>query len=85
MYRHELTVDDHHELLAFLRTLEGMVVLSGYPSALYDAALPGWLRVTTKALADGARERTEVLWINPACAARLDAQRSQRTLFEATA
>lgn len=71
-YAHELTVEDHLELLAFLRTLKGMVVLSGYPSALYDAALEGWTRIERKALADGARERTEVLWINeaaaPACA-----------------
>lgn len=72
MYRHELTVDDHRELLAFLTTLQGMVVLSGYPSALYDDALPEWRRVTTRALADGARERTEVLWLNPACSAALD-------------
>lgn len=73
-YRHELTLDDHRTLLAQLRELAGMVVLSGYPSALYDDALPEWRRTERKALADGARERTEVLWINPACAARLDAQ-----------
>lgn len=85
MYRHELTVEDHRELLAFLRTLEGMVVLSGYPSALYDEALPDWQRVEMKALADGARERTEVLWINPNCWQRLEAERAQKSLFEAIA
>ena len=67
-YRHELTVDDHAELLAFLGHLRGMVVLSGYPSDLYDKALPGWTRVQRDALADGARKRIEVLWINPAAA-----------------
>lgn len=67
-YAHELTDDDHLRLLAFLTTLKGMVVLSGYPSDLYDDALPGWTRVERKALADGARERTEVLWISPASA-----------------
>jgi DNA adenine methylase len=75
MYRHELTGDDHRELLTFLQTLEGFVVLSGYPSPLYDDALPDWRRVTCKAMADGARERTEVLWLNPACAAALDRER----------
>lgn len=74
MYRHELTREDHAELLAFLETLEGMVVLSGYPSSLYDDSLAGWRRVSIKALADGAREREEVLWLNPACAAALDRQ-----------
>lgn len=72
-YRHELTVADHVALLEALRGLTGMVVLSGYPSPLYDGALPDWRRVERMALADGARERTEVLWINPHCAARLDA------------
>jgi DNA adenine methylase len=72
-YRHELTDADHVELLAFLKTLKGMVVLSGYPSELYDGALASdpngaWRRVERKALADGARERREVLWLNPAAA-----------------
>lgn len=70
MYRHEIDVDGHRRLLAFLQTLKGYVVLSGYPSALYDAALKDWYRVERQALADGARPRTEVLWINPAAWAR---------------
>lgn len=65
-YAYELSDDDHTELLTFLRGLRGMVILSGYPSGLYDNALADWRRVERKALADGARERTEVLWINPA-------------------
>lgn len=72
MYRHELTPDDHAGLLTYLKTLRGMVVLSGYPHPMYDDALPGWRRIERAALADGARPRTEVLWINPACAAALD-------------
>ena len=72
MYRHELTPDDHRELLAFLRTLEGSVILSGYPHDSYDAALPDWRRAEMDTHADGARDRTEVLWLNPACAAALD-------------
>lgn len=74
MYRHELTTADHRALLAHLRELRGMVVLSGYPSPLYDDALPDWRRVEREALADGARPRIEVLWINPACAVALDRQ-----------
>lgn len=74
-YAHELTDDDHAELLVFLRGLSGMVVLSGYPSSLYDDALGDWTRVEREALADGAAKRTEVLWINPACSKALDAER----------
>jgi DNA adenine methylase len=70
-YRHELSDADHARLLTMLRALRGMVVLSGYPSDLYDAELQGWRRVERAALADGARPRTEVLWINPAAIAAL--------------
>ena len=63
-YAHEMTHDDHAELLAFLRTLKGKVMLSGYPHASYDDALDGWTRIEKAALADGARKRVEVLWCN---------------------
>jgi len=72
-YAHELDDAGHAALLGALRGLAGMVVLSGYPHVLYEALLPDWRRVERTALADGARERTEVLWINPAAAAALDA------------
>lgn len=70
-YQHEMTPADHAELLDVLVGMAGMVVLSGYPNAQYEAALAGWTRVERAAHADGARPRTEVLWINPAAAAAL--------------
>lgn len=71
-YSHEMTLDDHVQLLFFLCDLKGMVVLSGYPSPIYDEALgEGWRRVERVALADGARPRVEVLWINPAAQGRM--------------
>lgn len=73
MYRHELDVEGHHRLLEALCGLTGHVVLSGYPSALYDAALTGWHRFERAAYADGARRRTEVLWLNPRAADTLSA------------
>lgn len=63
-YRHEMTASDHEEMLALLRTLKGQVILSGYPSALYNKALQGWTRKQRAAMADGARQRVEVLWCN---------------------
>jgi DNA adenine methylase len=86
-YRHELTHEDHVDLLGFLCSLVGMVVLSGYPSQLYDDALACWTRIEVPALADGARPRTEVLWINPAAWSRLEADRCRRDtpLFEVMA
>jgi DNA adenine methylase len=71
-YTHEMADSDHAALLEVLRSLSGMVVLSGYPHPLYDDALPGWRRIEREALADGARKRTEVLWINPQACAAID-------------
>lgn len=68
VYRHEMTDAQHAELLETVASLNGMVILCGYPTELYDAALPDWHRLERKAFADGALERTEVLWINPAAA-----------------
>lgn len=71
-YRHELTDEDHRELAGQLHALAGMVVLSGYPCDLYDRDLyPGWERHERPALADGARTRTEVVWLNPSCSRAL--------------
>lgn len=70
-YVHEMTDEDHVALLDGLRSLGGGVVLSGYPHPLYDDALADWRRVERAALADGARARTEVLWINPQACRRV--------------
>jgi DNA adenine methylase len=65
-YAHELSLDDHTALLDQLNGATGMVALSGYPSDLYAAQLKGWRRIEMDAMADGARPRTEVLWLNAA-------------------
>lgn len=67
-YAHEMTDGDHKELASVLRACAGMVVLSGYPSPLYDDLYQGWTVITRNALADGARARVECLWLNPAAA-----------------
>src|SRR5690606_23199016 len=64
-YRHEMTDDDHRELAEVLRSVKGMVVISGYACDLYDDELyPDWMRVTRQTVADHARPRKEVLWLN---------------------
>jgi DNA adenine methylase len=72
-YRHEMTEADHRELAAVANSLRGGVIVSGYASRLYDEELyPKWHRSTRTALADGARPRVEVLWINDAAMRRDD-------------
>jgi DNA adenine methylase len=62
-YRHEMTDEDHHQLAELLNSVKGAVVLSGYPSKLYESLYSGWQRFEKDAFADGARERVEVLWL----------------------
>lgn len=63
-YRFEMTDDEHRHLAEFLRTLQGSVCVSGYACDLYDKELyAGWERSEKTSMADGARKRTEVLWM----------------------
>lgn len=73
-YAVEMTDDDHRALAAQLHDVKGMVVLSGYASDLYDRDLyADWDRREKDTHADGANDRTEVLWLNPACRSALAA------------
>lgn len=68
-YRHEMDDAQHLELLATLKNLQGMVIISGYPNQMYDMALPGWARNKINARISAGRggaTRQECLWINPA-------------------
>jgi DNA adenine methylase len=69
VYAYEMGEEDHRQLLDALLACQGKVMLSGYPSPLYDAALAGWTRHTfdlPNNAAGGARKgrETEVLWCN---------------------
>ena len=64
-YKHEMTNEQHAELSAVLKTLQGAVVLSGYRCQLYDELYAGWPRIDRAAHADGARDRVESLWLSP--------------------
>lgn len=67
VYKHELDDFEHEEILSTVLCLKGMVIISGYDNPLYNDVLKGWRKSSTVALADGARERTEILWISPNC------------------
>lgn len=71
-YAVEMNDNDHRGLAEILHQVEGMVVLSGYPCDLYDVELyADWKRIQCEHKADGARPRTEVLWLNANAANRL--------------
>ncbi len=62
-YRFDYEDRDHLELLGLLRQLPCPVILSGYPSALYDGVLSGWRSLELQVM-NQAGVRTEKLWFN---------------------
>lgn len=64
-YRHEYTVGDHYRLLHCLCSMPEnvSVIVSGYPSSVYDNALPGWRSKEFQAMTRGG-VRTEKIWMN---------------------
>lgn len=76
-YRHEMTDDDHQELADCLKDVQGFVILSGYPSELYEELYRGWNFVDRLALIDKSQSRIERLWFNE----RAWANRPQQSMF----
>lgn len=63
-YRHEMNEQDHVELIETLQQHKGYVILSGYPSELYDHELKGWRKIERRSYNQNSDARTEVLWCN---------------------
>lgn len=68
-YSNEMSDEDHRNLAATLRSLKSYVVLSGYPSKLYDELFEGWEMRTkethTFSYAEEGTKRTECVWLSP--------------------
>jgi DNA adenine methylase len=62
-YRFDYTEDDHIALLELLKSLPCQVILSGYPSSLYDQMLKDWQTLELQVM-NHAGVRTEKLWYN---------------------
>ena len=71
-YNHEMSRDDHENLIECIRDIKGMVLLSGYRNDVYDRL--GWTRLDIEVHASSAvkkgdkgnpdNKRTECLWRN---------------------
>jgi hypothetical protein len=62
-YRYDYEAADHEALLALLKGLPCAVMVSGYPSALYDERLAGWRSVSLQVM-NRAGVVTEQVWFN---------------------
>lgn len=67
IYQHEMTLEDHENLLKCLLSAKGMVILSGYDSELYNDYLNGWRKEQKKSrisAGSGSAIKTETLWLS---------------------
>ncbi len=64
-YRHEMTDEQHRELSEFVHGLQGMVVLSGYRSEMYDSLYSDFQCLENPHHAAGGAKRVECLWVSP--------------------
>lgn len=64
LYEHEMTKEEHEDLLKTLLVHPGKVLISGYDSELYNQFLSGWHKEYKNTLAECGIVRQEVLWMN---------------------
>ena len=79
-YRHEMSHEDHVELLAAVNRVRGMAAVAGYRCALYDEALAHWTRHDKVSRTNGDGSAVESLWVNPAAVAALEQAREREHL-----
>ncbi len=63
-YTHNLTDEQHEELLQKCAGMQSKIMISGYDNPLYNKYLKDWERAETLAYDDAKNARTEVLWMN---------------------
>jgi DNA adenine methylase len=64
MYAHEMSVDEHLEMLDTLNSHPGSAVISSYENSIYDKHLQGWEKITVKPpKVEKQAQRMEVLWV----------------------
>jgi DNA adenine methylase len=78
-YQHEMSLDDHRDLVGLLLNLRGMALLSGYRHEVYEPLeAAGWRLVTFPAKTSASlhprergRDRLECLWVSHSAWSRL--------------
>jgi len=67
LYRHEMTDEEHRDLAVAIKQLKGKVIISGYPSELYNELYADFRRVEKTSQANSQRggvPTVEVLWLS---------------------
>lgn len=82
IYKHEMSEQDHIELLEVLLEHPGKVMLSGYDNDLYNDMLQGWTKTTKETQAENGLKRTETLWMNYSAGVQIEFLFDENTNME---
>lgn len=63
-YRHEMTGEEHEELLETVLGSRAKIMISGYDSDMYNSRLNGWEKESFMSCADHGKPRKETVWMN---------------------
>lgn len=63
-YAYEMSDQEHTEMASIVNAIEGKVIICGYESPLYKDLFAHWRMEQRETFADGAKARTEILWMN---------------------
>jgi DNA adenine methylase len=64
VYRHEMTYEEHEELLKLITCSKAKIIISGYMNDLYSKYLSGWRFDTTTNKDQAGNRKTECVWMN---------------------
>lgn len=64
LYKHEMSNQEHEELLKEIVNHKGKVLISGYDNEMYNDYLKEWKKAYKDTCAENGIKRTEVLWMN---------------------
>jgi DNA adenine methylase len=64
IYEHEMSNDDHKQLLEIINGLQANVLISGYDNELYNTYLGKWNKSQNISVDEAGNKRTECLWFN---------------------
>ncbi len=64
-YLFEMSDEEHESLANVLRSVKGMVILSGYETDLYDKLYSGWHKTAHRTRNNRRKSILEFLWISP--------------------
>ena len=64
LYNHEMTDEQHAELLQIVKESDCKIMISAYENELYNTELIGWRKKHKSTTAECSRQRTETLYVN---------------------